>query len=508
MPPRFVAAVTCPSCGTRFQTQIEQILDVRVDPSARNRMLSGAVNVAACPACGTAGSLNIPFVYHDPEKKAALLYLPAEAGSNEMERQQAAGRLTRQLMDSMPKEERKGYLLQPETFITMDSMVKRVLELEGVSEEEIAQSQEHQALFAQFLRAEEDEWPQLLADNEERITEGFFSLLDYMLRVSSQQGVNQAEAEKVNDLYEFLVEETELGQQLQSRTKVVRMFADNPSRDTLLEAMVNAPDEDTVRVLIQSGISFIDYAFFQKLLQMIEETDDPEKVETLRWLRRRILDLRDEMVQQSEAVMRQRSVLLGKLMGSEDPKKMASSYLSELDDIFFMVLSSQIEEAEQEGNDERLEELRHVAGVVNEVMEGNLPPEVALIRRLMVAPSDDELREQLTSNQEALTPRFFLYLQVIESSAREEGQAESAERIAEIRAIAKTVAPEAAAQAESIQAEAEQPVGVQQPGGEPEPSRKRPSRGPVLLERQAEEGEGDESSSSERRTPSGLIIPG
>ena len=507
MPPRFVAAVTCPSCGTRFQTQVEQILDVRVDPSARNRMISGAVNVAVCPACGTGGSLNIPFIYHDPEKKAALLYLPAEAGSNEVERQQVAGRLTRQLMDSMPTEERKGYLLQPETFITIDSMVKRVLEIEGVSEEQMAQSQEHQELLGNFLSVEEDEWSQLLEEHEEKINEGFFSLLEYVMQASSQQSASSPQFEKISALSDFVIEETELGQKLQKRSEILQEFAEDPSRDTLLKALVNAPDEDTVRVLIQSGISFIDYTFFQKLLQMIEGTDDPEESETLRWLRRKILDVRDEMIEQSEAVMRQRSALLGKLMGSSDPKKMASSHLSELDDVFFMVLSSQIEEAEQEGDDELLEDLRRIAQVVNEVMEGNLPPEVALIRRLMVAPSDEELKQHLESNREVLTPRFFLYLQVLEASAHEEGQTESAGRIADIRAAAKSIAPEAASQAESIQAEAEgQPAAVQQPADQPTPSRKRPSGGPVLLERH-DEGEDDESA-SERRTPSGLIIPG
>lgn len=507
MPPRFVAAVTCPSCGTRFQTQVEQILDVRVDPSARNRMIGGAVNVAVCPACGTAGSLNIPFIYHDPEKKAALLYLPAEAGSNEVERQKAAGRLARQLMDSMPTEERKGYLLQPETFITMDSMVKRVLELEGVSEEEMALNQEYQELLGAFLSVEEDEWARLIEENEDKITESFFSLVEYVLRVSAQQGADSAEAEKINALYDFIVEETALGQRLQLRSEIVQNFADDPSRDTLLEALVKAPDEDTVNVLIQSGISLIDYTFFQKLLKMIDEADDPDTAETLRGLRRRILDLRDEMVQQSEAVMRQRSALLGKLLGSEDPKKMANSHLSELDNLFFMVLSSQIEEAEQADNDELREDLRQIAQVVNEVMEGQLPPEVALIRRLMVAPSEEALEEQLRSSRELLTARFFLYLQVLEASAQEEGQAESAEQIADIRAVAETVAPEAAAQAASMQEGAEQPSAVQQPvTAQPEAARRRPPRGPVLLERKEEDE--DESSSSEKRTPSGLIIPG
>ena len=141
MPPRYYAAVNCPACGTRFQTPVEQILDVRVDPDVRNRMLGGGVNVAVCPSCGTGGSLNLPFVYHDPEKEVALLYLPVEVGNGEIERQQAAGRLTRQLMDGLPQEERKGYLFQPETFLTIENVVKRVLELEGVTEDDMARNQ-------------------------------------------------------------------------------------------------------------------------------------------------------------------------------------------------------------------------------------------------------------------------------------------------------------------------------------------------------------------------------
>ena len=120
MPPRYLATVTCPSCGTRFQTPVQQVLDVRVDADAASRVLSGGVNVAVCPSCGTGGALNLPFIYHDPEKEIALLYLPVESGPGMVERQKVAGRLTRQLMDAMAPEERKGYLLQPETFISME----------------------------------------------------------------------------------------------------------------------------------------------------------------------------------------------------------------------------------------------------------------------------------------------------------------------------------------------------------------------------------------------------
>lgn len=152
MPPRYAAAVTCPSCGTRFQAPVQQILDVRVEPDVTSRVLSGSVNVAQCPSCGTGGALNIPFVYHDPAKEMALLYLPVEAGANMVEREKVAGQLTRQLMDAMPPEEKKGYLLQPETFISMETLVKRVLELEGVSADEMARSQSQREFVGTLCR--------------------------------------------------------------------------------------------------------------------------------------------------------------------------------------------------------------------------------------------------------------------------------------------------------------------------------------------------------------------
>ena len=38
--PQYYAAVNCPACGARFQTPVEQILDVRVDPQAKSRIRS------------------------------------------------------------------------------------------------------------------------------------------------------------------------------------------------------------------------------------------------------------------------------------------------------------------------------------------------------------------------------------------------------------------------------------------------------------------------------------
>lgn len=462
MAPRYMAAVTCPSCGTRFQTPVEQILDVRVDPSARNRAIGGGVNVAVCPACGMAGALNIPFIYHDPDKEIALLYLPVESGPNEVERQRAAGRLARQLLDAMAPEERKGYLLQPETFISMDTLVKRVLELEGISEEDMARAQRQREFVVEMVQAEESAWPEMVDANLDLIDEGIFSFLEYLMQlVGSDQA--SSEMEQLEALHEYLVQQTEIGRVLAGRSEVFRAFMENPSRQSLLEALIAAPDDDTVVLLVQSGMPLMDYSFFQSLVKRIDEAETPEVKASLQDLRRKILDLRDEFMKQSEGLARERAELLVKLIDSEDPQRLASSHLSELDEIFFTVLGSEMRAAQREGDRETLEALQKAAAAVNNVLETTMPPEVALARRLMAVP-EDRLDEQLQANSQFLTPRFRQFLEAMGQSLVEEGQDEAAERLARIIARVREFAPDAAG--EEVQPESRVAPGPEEPNAE------------------------------------------
>jgi hypothetical protein len=474
MPPRYMATVTCPSCGTRFQTPVEQILDVRVDPAARNRIIGGTVNVAVCPSCGMGGALNIPLIYHDPEKEVALLFLPVESGPTEVERQRAAGRLTRQLMDAMAPEERRGYLLQPETFISTDTLVKRVLELEGVSEEDMALAQRQREFVVELLQAEPSAWPEMVSESPELIDESAFAFLEYLMQLVAS-GQQISEPEKLDSLHEFLVHETEIGRALANRSEIFRIFAQEPSRDSLLEALIQAPDEETITLLVQSGISLMDYGFFQKLVKRIDTAESPEEKATLQELRRTILDQRDELTKQSEEEVRERADLLAKLMRSEDPERLAASHLSELDEIFFALLGSEMREAQQRGDDEAVEAIHRAASAVNRVIEGTMPPEVALARRLMAVP-EEQLDQQLQATRQLLTPRFLQFLEAMGQSLVEQGQDEAAERLARVAARARRVVPEAAAAAtEGDEGEEAAP---------------------------AEQGASD----SETRTPSGLII--
>ncbi len=478
----YYARLSCPMCRAQFQTPVEQILDVRVDPNVKGRLLSGSVNVAVCPSCGMGGSLNMPFVYHDPEKEIALLYLPIESGKTEVERQRHAGALTRQLMDALPVEERKGYLFQPETFINMETLVRRVLELEGVTDADMQRSQAQRAFLDTLLQAEPEQWETLLAENGAFVDESFFAVLDYTLRVVAQLGPESEDFQKVQTLQGFLVARTAVGQALGRRSEVVRPFMDNPTRETLLAALLDAPDDATVDMLVQSGMPLMDYAFFQALLKRVQEAGSLEEKERMVALRRRILDLREEFMAASQAVSEERLFLLEKMLDAEDVLKMARSHLSEMDETFMAVLQQQLREAEQAGDREYLEQLSRVVQVVNQLTEESMPPELVLVRRLMMA-SDEQVRELLQHNRELLQAPFFEFLQGLEAESRERGDAQAAERFAHVLAIARSLAPGAAPGA-ALEAA-------------PTPAEPAPSRSLDDLLRGA---------SDAPQTPSGLII--
>ena len=149
--------------------------------------------------------LNLPFIYHDPDNDVALLYLPVDSGPNEVERQKAVGKLARDLMNSMPPEERKGYLLQPETFISIETMVKRVLELEGVTEQDMARSQQQREILNEFLTSEIDTWSQMLEEHTDLVDESFFALIEYVVQIAARTGNAETEEDKFSALQEFLI---------------------------------------------------------------------------------------------------------------------------------------------------------------------------------------------------------------------------------------------------------------------------------------------------------------
>ncbi|MBP8163915.1 MAG: hypothetical protein KAX86_00635, partial [Anaerolineales bacterium] len=105
--------ISCPRCRQMIAANVEQLFDVTHDPASKQRLLSGQSNHARCPHCGYDGRLSTPIVYHDNEKELLLTYFPPELGLPLNEQEKLIGPLIKQVMDRLPPEKRKGYLLKP-----------------------------------------------------------------------------------------------------------------------------------------------------------------------------------------------------------------------------------------------------------------------------------------------------------------------------------------------------------------------------------------------------------
>lgn len=434
MPQQRVARVTCPTCSQPFQTPLEQILDVREDPQAKARVLNGIINIAQCPHCGFQGALNMPFLYHDPENEMALVYMPMETGADRDQREQIIGQLTRSVMDRLPAEERKAYLLQPEVFLTMENLTKKILKEEGVSEEMLEEQKEKAQLLQRMAQATSDEALEtIIEDNEENIDEMFFYMLARNLEIAQSVGEEES-IDALRRVREKALELTTTGQAIKARNDAVQALREEPSREKLVELLIDTRDETTREILVAGGRPMLDYLFFQKLTSEIEAASDKDEEERLKALRREILETRDRLDEELRKAFEARASLLRDLVASDDPKELARRRINEIDETFLNVLGSSLQEANNRGDEESLEKLRSVWRVVMDLIEEGMPPELRLLNRLMAAEEDEEIERILEANKHLVTDGIVRFFTETEAEAREEDDIETAEQMARISA--------------------------------------------------------------------------
>ena len=239
--------VTCPSCSNRFVSPVLTTIDAGQDPEAKAMFLSGQINVAACPQCGHAGMLSTPLVYHDPNKELLFTYVPAELGLPEIEQQRLIGDLTNRVMSSLPPEQRKGYLLRPQSFLRIEGMVEAVLEADGITPEMLEAQRAKADLLDRLLRETSDDSRRtIMRENDEQLDYEFFQILTLNIELAQAN----AQEEAVGQLLELrrqLLEWTTTGTQVAIREDAIRELGSELTREGLLKKLVEASQagEDT-----------------------------------------------------------------------------------------------------------------------------------------------------------------------------------------------------------------------------------------------------------------------
>ncbi|MEJ2485927.1 MAG: CpXC domain-containing protein [Anaerolineales bacterium] len=406
--------INCPQCRQPITADIEQIFDVGADPGAKNRLLSGQANVAKCPHCGFNGALSTPLVYHDPAKELLLTFVPPELTLPRDEQERVIGGMINKVVDALPAEQRKGYLFSPQTALTFQGLIERILEEDGVSKEMIEDQQRRVNLIQRLAAITDDEALAIVVKEEDpHIDDEFFGMLSQLIQMAAAQG-DQEGAQQLASLQQRLLPITTVGKELQERSAEVekvmgklREAGKELTREKLLEMVLTAESDIQVEAYVGLARPGMDYQFFQQLSEKIDAAEGEEK-ERLAKLREKMLEITqkiDQQFQERVNMARQNVEILLKV--EDNLPQVILQNIQAIDDYFLQALILEIEEAKEKGDQERLKKLQNLMEVVQDVAQAaSLGPEGVLLEALLEVETPEERREIMEENADKITPEF------------------------------------------------------------------------------------------------------
>ena len=415
--------LSCPQCRQPIVANVEQLFDVTADPRAKQILLSGAANVAQCQACGYEGPLATPIVYHDNEKDLLLTFFPPELAMPVNEQERIVGPLITQITNNLPAEKRKGYLLNPQTFFTFQSMIERILGEDGITPEMLKGQQDRVNMIEKLLSATtEDVRKELVKQNAELFDDQFFALFGQLTQAAAGSGQNEM-AQQMAALEQLLLNETEKGQEIQASlkemeaaSKSLQDLGEALTRDSLLDLLIDAPNEAREQALVSMARGGLDYQFFQILTERVEAENNPEEQQQLEAMRERLLDYVNEIDKQIEARMQQAQGFLNSLLEQEDIGGATRANIQHFDQSIVQALEAMLQKATEEEDQALLAKLQQVVAVLQEA-SGPLP-EYEFIEALLATESPEALEKLLAENEDKLTDELLQTLGGIVAQAQ------------------------------------------------------------------------------------------
>lgn len=440
-PPQ-AAQIQCPACGTPYVVPIFSIVDLGANPELKAALLGGQVNMAVCPNCGAGGPLSAPLLVHYPEKQFLGVVIPAEARINDVQRQRMIGDLTQTLMRKLPAEARKGYMLQPKQYTDWNRFMEQLWEFEGVTAEMLRRQRAQTELLQSLLTLADD--PKALeialGRSGDLVDRQFFTLLDRMLMMVSQQGTAQ-DAERFLHLRSRLLEMTPAGKEvaaLQERVRaLVGRITPGTSRADLLDLLLEAyggPDGRDVAGAIVLGVApAFDYQFLVELSDRLEKSEDDEESKRLEAIRELVLAVQEQQRASRQAMAQQAQQVLQEVLQAIDTDEALRQYADYLDETFLSLLAANIQKAEQNKSTGAARRFRQIYDAALRIMQEEMPPEVRLINELVAAPDKAALNAVIDEHRAELTPELLDAFKQMEDQVRAEGRKELADRMKSVR---------------------------------------------------------------------------
>jgi len=436
--------ITCPSCNNMFAGEVHQIVDVGLQPELKEMLLNGYLNVVQCPSCTAVSRVGMSMLYHDPENELFMVYMPMEMNLSHSEREEEIGKLVKEAMDQLPAEQRRGYMFQPETLINQQTFLEKVLATEGVTPEMVARQRSQMELLQEFLTADKQSADVLISENDDLVDESFFAMLRSLMETVNSPD-READSLKLINIQAKLYKDTTVGRILERQQRAIHGFSREAKRQGLSQKLLlkhvlaNREDTDVVRALVISGQQAFDYQFFLLLSEKIEKREKAGvDVQEMKALRDGLIEIQQGMERQSQEAMSGANSTLREMMAAQDKAEAVRENLDRLDDLFMMVLSANLAQAEEAGELQRLQSLHEVQETIFKEMERQAPPEIRLINQLVRAETEVQRIQLLNENQELIRPELLQLTNSIKTQAEEKGDVELQARLAEIHSMIAT----------------------------------------------------------------------
>ncbi len=400
----------CPRCKQPIIAEIEQIFDLNTDPAAKQRLLSGTVNFIHCPACGYEGMVGTPIVYHDPGKELLLTFFPPEMGVPINEQEKQLGTLINRVLNSLPAEKRKAYLLQPQSMLTYQTLLEKILEADGITKEMLDQQQQRLRLLQRLISSPKTDLQNLIKQEESLIDISFFSILSRLIQSSVSQQDEKTNQELL-ELQKLLFEQNNIGKQLSIQAKdtedaikaLQEASKDGLTREKLLDLIINSSNETKISTLVGLARSGMDYSFFQLLSNKIDSAIKEEKQKLLD-LREKLLKLTEEIDKKVQEQYEETKKLIETIISNTNIEESAEKNLSRVDDLFVQVLENELALARKNANLDRISKLERIMIIIEKASEP--PAEVKLIQEFLSTKNDEDLTQKINENLEKITPEL------------------------------------------------------------------------------------------------------
>jgi hypothetical protein len=419
--------INCPRCNQPIPANVEQLFDANADPGAKQRLLGGVANYAHCPYCGFEGRLATPIVYHDADKELLLTFFPSELNVPVNEQEKMIGPMITKVTDHLPPEKRKAYLFKPQTFLTYESLIERILGADGITPEMIKAQQDRLNLIQRLLQASgTDVRAEIIKQEGELLDEEFFVLFSRLLQSAAASGQEQI-AKEMSELQKQLFAESEYGRKIQASVGEIEAAAKSLqeagkelTREKLLEITIQAPNEERLRALVSLARPGMDYVFFQTLSERIDKAQGDEK-KKLEALREKLLDFTNELDQQIEARYKETQEFIESLLSQEDVAKAARANLDKFTQDSVDIVNALLRQASEKNDYTRMGKLQKIAEVLKEA--STPPPEVALIEQLLETPDDQAAEKLLQENESLINENFLAAVTGLIAQMEAQGQA-------------------------------------------------------------------------------------